>query len=238
MSFRILALLLLVGLGCASPKIIPGVVQPRPGETLSSIPGPMPGLGPFKTPADAIQAACPVILNKPHATAGRPTDENFNLYWQMSQEYCAWVYYTPDHQYEISWLAAGKAQNDNHKRTCDLPSVVDDSRYAAASLGYLIVLHNHPYENVLSDGDIRFIIDMAVEHGLTVQTHSGVLPISIIAFYSNSETEQGPGCDGFFQYIPATGELLKWTHDRGRWGQNTLGRVVWTTGTTYRIDRP
>ncbi len=48
---------------------------------------------------------------------------------------------------------------------------------------------------------------------------------------------KNPTCDGFFQYIPGTGELLKWTHSRGAWVHELTGRVVWLDSETYRIDR-
>lgn len=232
------AVMMLLGLGCSPPKAIPGVVRPEPGERLTSIPGPMPTFGAYDTPSDAIQAACPLLLSKPQATAGRPTDENFRLRWRLSQEYCAWLYYTPDHKYEMSMLAAGAIQDDPLKRTCGLPSVVDDPRYPPANLGYVFILHTHPYENVLSDFDIRFIVDMAAEHGVVVKTRTREVPISIIAFYSKSSALENPTCDGFFQYIPGTGELLKWTNSQGIWSHEVTGRVVWLDASTYRIDRP
>jgi hypothetical protein len=129
----------------------------------------MPGFGPFDKFSDALIAACPVILSKPRAAAGRPTDENFRLRWMISQEYCAWLYYTPDHKYEMSLLVAGMIQDDPRKRTCRLPSVVIDDRYPPESLGYVFVLHNHPYENILSDFDIHFIVEMATEHGAIIE---------------------------------------------------------------------
>jgi hypothetical protein len=231
------AVVLLLWSGCSPSKAISGVVQPEPGERLTSIPGPMPAFGPFDTFSDALQAACPLLLSKPHATAGRPTDENFRLRWALSQEYCAWLYYTPDHKYEMSMLATGAIQDDARKRTCGLPTVVDDPRYPPESLGYVFVLHNHPYENVLSDFDIRFIVAMAAEHGVVVETSTGVIPISIVAFYSRSRDLENPTCDGFFQYIPGTGELLRWTHSQGSWSHELMGRVVWLDATTYRIDK-
>ncbi|MGZ3458888.1 MAG: hypothetical protein ACXU86_10350 [Archangium sp.] len=197
----------------------------------------MPAFGPFDTSSDAIQAACPLLLSKPHATAGRPIDENFRLRWTLSQEYCAWLYYTPDHKYEMSMLAAGAVQDDSRKRTCGLPPVVDDPRYPPTCLEYVFVLHNHPYENILSDFDIRFIVDMAAEHGVTAKTRTGPIPISIVAFYSKSGDRERPTCDGFFQYVPGTGELLRWTRSRGTWSHELTGRVVWLDETTYRVDR-
>jgi len=237
MRLNMLAAAVLLHFACAPRTPIPGVVQPGIGETLTSIPGPMPGFGPFEKFSDALMAACPVILSKPRATAGRPTDQNFKLRWMLSQEYCAWLYYTPDGKYEMSMLAAAPTQNDHSKRVCDLPSIVNDSRYPSGGLGYVFVLHNHPYENELSDFDIRFIVAMAAEHGITIKTNAGEVPISIVAFYSRSDNLENPSCDGFFQYIPGTGELFKWINSRGHWGSTTAGRVVWIDATTYRIDR-
>ena len=231
------ALVSLLGLGCVASKPIPGVIQAKPGEQLESISGPTISLGPFNNPSDAIQAACPFILNLPHATAGKPTGENFLLRWQLSQEYCAWIYYTPEHKYEMSMLTTGKVQDDPKKRSCGLPATVSDSRYPPASLGYLFAVHNHPYESILSDDDIQFIVDMAVKHGLSFTTDKGQIPISIIAFYTQSD-ESPLSCDGFFQYIPGTGELLKWTNSQDHWGKRIIGRVIWTSATTYRIDNP
>ncbi len=231
--FMIVAVL---GLDCSPPKVIPGVLRLGPGETLSSVPGPMPGFGPFSNFSDALLAACPLILGKPHALAGRPTDENFGLRWKLSQEYCAWLYYTPDDKYEMSMLVAATMQPDPTLRTCDLPSVVDDRRYAPKKLGYVFVLHNHPYGNTLSKLDIRFIVSMAAEHDLTVKTRSGVVPISIIAFYSNSDDPEHPTCDGFFQYVPGTGELMKWTPAQGHWTPEQIGTVTWTGPGIFHVD--
>ncbi|MBN9685303.1 hypothetical protein JYJ93_22925 [Corallococcus sp. NCSPR001] len=197
----------------------------------------MPAFGPFDSFSDALQAACPLILGKPQATAGRPTGQNFQLRWRLSREYCAWLYYTPDRKYEMSMLAAGAMHDDPQKRTCDLPSSVDDARYAPNSLGYVFVLHNHPYDNVLSDRDIRFIVDMAIEHGVSVKTHAGEIPLSIVAFFSLSDGLEHPPCDGFFQYIPATGELLRWLRGDDGWGRQIIGRVEWLDGERYRIQR-
>lgn len=196
----------------------------------------MPGFGPFSNFSDALLAACPLILGKPHAMAGRPTDENFGLRWKLSQEYCAWLYYTPDDKYEMSMLVAETMQPDPTLRTCDLPSVVDDRRYAPEKLGYVFIVHNHPYENALSKLDIRFIVSMAAEHELVVKTRSGAIPISIIAFYSNSADPERPTCDGFFQYVPGTGELMKWTPGQGHWTPELIGAVTWTAPGIFQID--
>jgi hypothetical protein len=198
----------------------------------------MPGFGPFDTFSDALLKACPMILEKPHATAGRPSNPNFPLRWQLSREYCAWLYYTPDQKYELSMLAANAVQDEPHRRRCRLPPLVDDPRYPPDSLGYVFVLHNHPFEDTLSEPDIRFIVSMGSRHGWVVKTNTGEVPLAIVAFFSNSNDFERPTCDGFFQYVPVNGELLRWTTTgEGPWRRELLGTITWLNETTYRIDR-
>ncbi|RKH41449.1 hypothetical protein [Corallococcus llansteffanensis] len=227
-----------LGLGCSASRPLPGVVQPDPGERLASIPGPLPGHGPYKSFSDALIAACPLILQQPQATAGRPTDQEFPLRWRLSQEYCAWVYYTPDHQFELSMLATSAVQDDSRKRSCALPPVVTDPRHPPESLGYVFILHNHPFENELSDFDIRFAVAMADVHGLTVSTRAGLVPLSIIAFFSRGHDVMQPTCDGFFQYVPSTGQIIRWTaREQGRWQSKQIATLTWLDDTNYRIQR-
>jgi len=217
------------------PKPIPGVVQPKPGEELISIPGPMPGIGPFPSYSDALISACSLILGKPHAIAGRTSDPNFGLYWRLSTEYCAWIYYTPDGNYEMSMLAASAVQDDATKRRCNLPTFVDDPRYPADSLGYIFVLHNHPYTDTLTELDIRFIVSMGRIHGFEVQANKQRIPLSIVAFFSN---DKQPRCDGFYQYAPLTGQILKWTvNAQGEWNRESTATVTWTDSESYRIEK-
>lgn len=198
----------------------------------------MPGFGPFSSFSDALIAACPLILEKPHATAGFPSAQDFQLRWRLSKEYCAWLYYTPAHQYEMSMLATNVVQDDARKRSCALPAIVDDPRYPSDSLGYVFVLHNHPFEDTISENDIRFVVSMATLHGLEFKTETGSVPLSIVAFFSDSGDVERPRCGGFFQYIPKTGEVLKWTTSGpGRWHKRQSATVTWTSETRYRIDR-
>ncbi|HEX8434417.1 MAG TPA: hypothetical protein VF697_04925, partial [Archangium sp.] len=74
----------------------------------------------------------------------RPGNPNFELYWNHSKEYCAWIYYTPDHTYEMSMLTTSFAQDDPRKRKCRLPPNVHDPRYSDESIGHVFVVHNHP----------------------------------------------------------------------------------------------
>ncbi|RYZ37958.1 MAG: hypothetical protein EOO71_26040 [Myxococcaceae bacterium] len=227
-----------LGLGCSASRPPPGVVQPSPGERLERIPGPLPGHGPYASYSDALMAACPLILKQPQAIAGRPSDQEFPLRWRLSKEYCAWVYYTPDQQFELSMLAASAVQDDPRKKSCALPPVVEDSRHPPESLGYVFILHNHPFENELSDFDIRFAVAMADVHGLSVDTRTGPVPLSIIAFFSKGHDTTQPTCDGFFQYVPATGQIIRWTsREGGRWQRKQIATLRWLDDTNYRIQR-
>ena len=104
---------------------------------------------------------------------------------------------------------------------------MSDSRYRADEIQYLFVVHNHPYEGEISRNDIRFIVEQGAVHGFSVKTKDRDVPISIIAFYSRSERGNAT-CDGFFQYIPSTRELMKWSMgDEGKWKDEVYGRVEW-----------
>jgi len=224
--------------GCISQTVIPGVVKPRPGESLERIPGPMPGFGPFLNASDALIAACPLILGKPHATAGLPGDINFPLRWRISNEYCAWLYYTPDDRYEMSMLATAAVQDNPGMKRCDLPAWVEDQRYQSEALGYVFLLHNHPYASELSDRDLRGVVRMARVHGSwVVKARDREVPIAIIAFFSNSVTEPVE-CSGYFQYIPVTGEIIKWTRTQGgSFAEKNIASVTWIDSDNYRIER-
>jgi hypothetical protein len=188
----------------------------------------MPGFGSFPSRQAALMAACPLVLGLPNAIAGRPGTPNFDIYWRTSKEYCAWVYYTPDGLYEMSMLAVSAVQDDERKRQCRLPPIVSDSRYRADEIRYMFVIHNHPYEGEISRNDIRVIVEQGEVHGFSATAEGREVPISIVAFYSRSGRGRAT-CDGFFQYIPLTKELVKWSvEDGGEWRDEVYGRVEWT----------
>ncbi|WP_375755775.1 hypothetical protein [Corallococcus exercitus] len=228
---------LLLGLACAQPAATPGVVQINARDIPERIPGPMPGFGPFDTYSDALISACSMMLKQPHATAGRKSDMNFRLRWDLSQEYCAWIYYTPDERFEMSMMSVTTIQDARGKRSCRLPPKVDDARYPPESLGYVYLLHTHPYEGELTEQDIRYIVAMGQEHGWEVKTKAGMLRLSLVAFFSASNEPANPTCDGFFQYTPTTGDLSKWTQERNQWRRQSIGSVNWIDAEHYRIDR-
>lgn len=211
---------LLLGLGCSAPKSIEGVWRPGPGEDSEHIPGPMKNFGPFDSYADALKAACPLILSKPNATVGYLQDANPDLARRTATEYCAWLYYTPEHQYEMSMLTDQSSPDDlvTGKSSCLLPTFVNDSRYASGDLKHIFALHNHPFGSKISPVDIRFIEQMASVHEWVIKTKSnGEIMLSIIAFFSRSKDPSAPTCDGFYQYTPSTRTMMMWTQTQGRW---------------------
>lgn len=197
----------------------------------------MPGFGPFSNYSDALLAACPFILDKPNATAGKPDDPNFRLRWQLSTEYCAWLYHTPAGNYEMSMLAQSVAQDNPRKRRCDLPETIDDPRYPSDSLGYLFVLHNHPFMDSLTEEDIRFIVSLGRIHGFEFKTSEHTIPISIVAFYSSS-LEHPSHCGGFYQYAPLSGHIFKWVITaQGGWERQAIATVTWTSPESYILKK-
>lgn len=211
---------------CASPAALDAdLVRPGPGAPfLEELPGPL--LGPFDSPSDALLAACGKILSKPHANSGRPDHPGFNARWRVSSEYCAWLYYTPDHHYVVSRLTdQSRVDPAQRSKSCLLPSRVVDARYPPEALRYIYALHNHPYGSALSPNDLRFIISEGRVHGFESETKTGRVRLSIVAFFSN-EVEPS-SCDGFHQFIPLTGQLLKWTRAASGWRCEQTGRVTW-----------
>jgi hypothetical protein len=183
-------------------------------------------LGPFNSYSDALLAACRKILTKPNATAGRPDQQDFSTRWRVATEYCAWVYYTPDHKYVVSKLTdQANVDPANRYKSCLLPSSVDDSRYPPGSIKYIYALHNHPLGSTLSPSDIDLIVSMGDLHGFETNTKNGVVRLSLVAFFSEKIVE--PTCDGFHQYIPLTGQILTWTRTPSRWDCRQTGLVTW-----------
>lgn len=228
---------MVLALGCSPPRPVEGVWRPGPGEDPEYLPGPMRNFGPFDTYADALKAACPLILSKPNATVGHLKDSNPELAIRTSTEYCAWLYYTPEHQYEMSMLTDLSRPDDAlaGRRSCILPTFVKDPRYQRGDLKYIFALHNHPFGSELSSLDLRFIEAKASIHEWEVQTKRDKVRLAIIAFFSKSKDPAAPRCDGFHQYVPATREIMTWTRTQEQWRQTRHGVVVWLDERSYRI---
>lgn len=217
--------LMLTSWGCASSKSSdPDIVRPAPGAPLlEKLPGPM--LGPFNSLPNALLAACNKTMRKPNATAGRPDQQDWATRWRFSSEYCAWIYYTPDHKYVVSKLTdQSRVDPTQRTKTCVLPSEVEDPRFPPDSIKYIYALHNHPMGSTVSEFDIRFIISEALRHGFKSETKDGTHHLSLVAFFARGTVE--PTCEGFHQYIPAWNLLLTWTRQTGRWECKQTGLVV------------
>jgi len=235
----LLLLWLLIGSGCAASRPIdPHVWRPGSGSAPESIPGPLENFGPFDSFSDALKATCSLILSKPNATVVHLQERDPALALRVSTEYCAWLYYTPAHKYELSMLTdvedPGRALLK--QSSCLLPPKVDDPRYPPSSIKYIFLLHNHPFAGELSDRDIHLAAAMANAHELIVQTKDRKVPLAVIAFFSNSSDLKNPTCDGFFQYIPLAGQLRKWTRIQDTWLCQQTGTVRWLNADDFRVD--
>lgn len=230
---------LLLGLGCTPPRPIGGVWRPGFGEDPDRIPGPMKNFGPFDSYTDALLAACPLILSKPNATVGHLQDVNPEIAQRVATEYCAWLYYTPEHRYEMSMLTDRPKPDDlvAGKKTCMLPRFVTDSRYDPGDLRYIFALHNHPFGKQLSLVDLHFIEAMASQHDWKTETKNGEIHLSIIAFFSHSMSNGNPNCDGFHQYVPATREIMTWVQTRNGWKKADNGILRWLDDRRYIIEK-
>jgi hypothetical protein len=187
----------------------------------------MKNFGPFDAYPDALKAACPLILSKPNATVGHLKDCNPGLARRVATEYCAWLYYTPEHRYEMSMLTDRSGPSDlvTGSKTCFLPTFVSDARYAPGDLQYIFALHNHPFGRPLSAIDILLIEELASIHDWEIKTKNGAVRLAVIAFFSQSKDPTTPTCDGFYQYVPATRELQTWSQSAGQW-KRTEHRII------------
>jgi len=237
-----IVLLASISPACVPSKPPPGVVRFEPENFPDSVEGPMPHFGPFDSRFDALLAACPLILSQPHATAGRMNDPNFAVRWRISNEYCAWLYYTPDNKYEMSLLVESTERippGNQGERWCRAPAFVNDPRYPRRSLQYLYFLHNHAaVPTNISDRDIRAVVKSALIHGKFVETREGRIPVAVIAFISNSYEPSPNTCDGFYEYSWGSTEAVKWTPDEhGTWHKKKVGSVTWINETEFRFER-
>jgi hypothetical protein len=231
---------LLVALACSSPTLTdPQVWRPTSQQEAGSIPGPLKNFGPFDSFSDALKATCPLILSKPNASVAHLQEREPKLAVRVATEYCAWLYYTPEHKYELSMLTDLEEPGDDlhGAASCLLPPNVDDPRYPPSSIEYIFLLHNHPFARELSDRDIHLAVAMANAHGLIAKVGNRRIPLAVIAFFSNSKDAQSPSCDGFYQYTPATSELMKWLNTGGEWRDERVGKVDWVSPTRFIITK-
>jgi hypothetical protein len=180
-------------------------------------------------------------MSMPNASAGREDSMGFREHWQVSTEYCAWLYYTPDKKYEMSMLVEGSQlipPDDQHERGCSLPAFVEDHRYPKNSLKYVYFLHNHPaVPTNISRKDLSALSQIKRIHGKHAETKDGQVPIGIVAFFSTSNTPSPTTCDGFFEYTLGSTQVLKWTSDgNGHWRSEMAGTVTWLSETEFDFE--
>lgn len=182
----------------------------------------------FSSYPSALLGACQKILSKPGASAGPRGQSGFDARWRVGTEYCAWIYSTPDGKYVLSKLTdQTEVRLAEQGKRCLLPSHVDDPRFPADSIQYIFALHNHLYDDPLSKDDLSFILKQGFVHGFEHETADGSIRLSAVAFFSNEPA--APRCDGFYQYIPLTGQVLKWTRTT-QWECRQTHQVEWDEG--------
>jgi hypothetical protein len=175
----VLGCVTLSALGCVSTQQAGVIAMSPDGE--ATIPGPMPGFGPFDQHMDALLAACPRILAYDNAVVTRPVSPRLRFHRSVPKEYCAWIYSTPTGQYEMSLAAMNSNRNQSR---CRLPDHVLDTRFSEGSLGYVFAVHNHPMGTELSHDDIGYIVEEAMIHGMTVRVREKEVDLGIAAFFS------------------------------------------------------
>lgn len=166
---------------------------------------------------------------------------NFAVQWRASTEYCAWLYFTPDGQFEMSMLVESsvrRSPEEQGERGCRMPAFVSDKRYPPRSLKHVYILHNHPETpTFLSEKDIGALVMAARVHGEFVETKEGRVPLGVIAFFSRTYSPSSSSCDGFFEYGLGRRDVLKWMLDeRGQWRSRSVGTVTWMDKTRFRLE--
>lgn len=204
---------------------------------MTSVHGPMPGVGPFHSLEEALVGACQTIVRQPNAVIPvRPDHQNFKLYWKLSAEYCAWLYSGKENEIEMTWLVNDPVQADPTRRTCPLPPFVEDDRYEPSTLAYLIVLHNHVYDENLSTDDLVDLVRKAQIHGTSVVLGGKLTWISAVAFLGR-ETDGTVECAGFYYYsFERDNEIRKLVRaENGVWIPKVVARVEWLLDGTVKI---
>jgi hypothetical protein len=157
------------------------------------------------------------------------------VYVQYSQdestEYCAWVYYTPASQYEISLIATPEAQaHSSGNRFCDLPRRVLDERYIDdpadpdKNIQYAFAIHSHPSPRIFTKEDIIYLVETERYFKETVQG-GGQTRLGMAAFFSREDRDM-PACDGFFLFRTISRQVQMWTVDEhGEWRAKEVATV-------------
>jgi proteasome lid subunit RPN8/RPN11 len=180
------------------------------------------------------------MLSMPGGNAGRQDSMGFDVRWHVSREYCSWLYYTPDQKYEMSMLVEGPEPlpYEQNRRSCEMPMLVDDKRYAKESLKYVYFLHGHPeFPTTFSERDMAAIALIRKYHGSYVETREGKVSVGFIAFFAKNYNPAQARCDGFFEYRIGSNKVLKWTHDeQGHWHREEAGSVTWSSETEAHFE--
>jgi hypothetical protein len=159
-----------------------------------------------------------------------------------STEYCAWIYYTPQNNYDLSLIATPDSQSEADRRFCNLPRRVIDARYVDgtgypdARIQYAIAIHTHPSPRIFTQEDIIYIVEM--EQYLRETLHdNGQIRLGMAAFFSREDRDE-PSCDGFFFYRTSARTIQMWTkNENGAWQSRDVATVSYKRNpATHKLD--
>ncbi|HYH98981.1 MAG TPA: hypothetical protein VD972_23710 [Hyalangium sp.] len=225
--------------GCTlAPSLPPDVVvipAERPARGYEyALPAPLKG-GPFLTYFDALVHACPRLMSLPGASKQKVELKRLgDFYVQYSRddstEYCAWIYYTPKSEYEISLIATPEIQREGDRRFCSLPRRIIDTRfvdepgYPDKRIKYAIAIHSHPSPRIFTQEDIIYLVE--TEQYIQETLHdNGQIRLGMAAFFSREDRDE-PSCDGFFQYSTSARTIQMWTMTKnGDWQSRDAATV-------------
>lgn len=124
---------------CASPN--PNVRARRLPSGGIAVKGPM--AGPFETEQALAQNACSIMTSQPGASAG-----------MYGTEYCALGYYSGQGKgYFLSFLSELKSRLDSGRKSCLIPSSLDDEAHRDAVVFW--APHTHPHNREFSRVDLK-----------------------------------------------------------------------------------
>jgi len=124
---------------CSSPN--PNVQAHRLPSGGLAVKGPL--AGPFETEQELAQNACELMTRQPGASAG-----------MHGSEYCALGYYSSQGQgYFLSYLSELKARLDTGRKSCLIPTVLEDEAHGDAVVFW--APHTHPHNREFSRVDLQ-----------------------------------------------------------------------------------
>ncbi len=195
---------------CSSPN--PNVRARRLPSGGIAVKGPL--AGPFETEQELAQNACSIMTRQPGASAG-----------MYGTEYCALGYYSGEGKgYFLSYLSELRSRLDSGRKSCLIPSALDDEAHGDAVVFW--APHTHPHNREFSRVDLkthlRWLPTRVAEKGT-----GRAFPKSILLLYREKTGE----CRVYRYELPSKGVFA--LRD-GAWVP--IGRVYDDEGNVEMLD--